>query len=141
MICQPSVVIACAPFVALACPTVPGQGCVASAVTQCPTFAACPSAVDGCPSTPGGCQVSIAGCAPTVTVITPTVVVTSTTRPVVARPTGTVTGPVVSPTLPGTVARPGPITQGEDGEEQQAPRPDQPPEGYFEYDESWFDES
>jgi subtilisin family serine protease len=132
--CQPSVATVCQPSVATLCPTTPGQGCVASAITQCPTLAGCPSAVDGCPSTPGGCQVSVAGCTPTVTVINPTVVA----GPVVVRPTGTATGPVAPPTLPGTAGRIGAVTQSE-GEE--AGKPELPPEGYFEYDEGWFDKS
>lgn len=140
-ICQQSVVTVCGPSVTTICPTQPNQGCVASAVTQCPTLAGCPSAVDGCPSTPGGCNVSVAGCTPTVTVINPTVVVGPATGPVVTRPTGTATGPVVSPTLPGTVTRIGAITQAEGQQGAQAPKPELPPEGYFEYDDNWFDET
>jgi len=133
-LCQPSAAILCQPSVATLCPTTPGQGCLASAITQCPTLAACPSAVDGCPSTPGGCQVSIAGCMPTVTVINPTVVA----GPVVARPTGTSTGLPPQPALPGTAGRMGAVTEGEGGERA---TPELPPEGYFEYDEGWFDQS
>jgi hypothetical protein len=147
-LCQQSVVTVCGPSVTTLCPTLPNQGCVNSAVQACPTIGACPSVVDGCPSTPGGCQVSVtgcnvsvAGCTPTV-VITPTVVVGPTTGPVLTRPTGTVTGPVVSPTLPGTVTRIGAITQAE-AEETGTPaqQPELPPEGYFEYDDTWFDET
>ena len=66
---QHSVLIRCAPSQLVVCQTVAlscqsaaicyvtrTQNCPqASAVVQCPTLGACPSAVDGCPSTPGGC--------------------------------------------------------------------------------------
>lgn len=77
--CRPSVPSYRCPSVAINCPTRTGIGCTnsslvvcqsvavrcpvasvvgcpqPSAVVQCPTFGACPSAIDACPSAPGGC--------------------------------------------------------------------------------------
>jgi hypothetical protein len=52
----PSVPVYTCPSVIAICPTQLAHGCgQPSVAVQCPTFGACPSAVDGCPSAPGGC--------------------------------------------------------------------------------------
>jgi hypothetical protein len=53
--CQ-SLIIACEAATFVNCPSLGGHYCPQpSAAVACPTFGACPSAVDACPSAPGGC--------------------------------------------------------------------------------------
>lgn len=114
-------VTVCQPSVATPCQSLP-VNCSPSVVTVCnsvicPSRAICPSAVDGCPSTPGGCGAQSLAC-------------------------GGVQSLACGGGFPGPVIQPFP-GQGEfeEGWEDVAmPQPELPPEGFFEYDERWFDE-
>lgn len=120
--CPTSLVIACQPSVATLCQSLPAN-CGPSVVTVCnsvvcPSQAICPSAVDGCPSTPGGCGFQSVACGGVQSL---------------ACGGGGFPGPVVRPI-------------NDSGESDDGwgdgtwPQPKLPPEGFFEYDEGWFDE-
>jgi subtilisin family serine protease len=112
--CQPSVIVGCA--------SVPVFTCGAPSVaTPCVTVFRCPSAIDACPSAPGGCF-------PFPPVVTP---------PPVVNP------PVVNPGIGATPGLGGPATVrplGAQPGEGATAAPSRPPRGYYEYDESWFDQ-
>lgn len=120
--CPASRVIACQPSVVTLCRSLP-VNCQPSVVTVCnsvvcPSRAFCPSAIDGCPSTPGGCGVQSLAC-----------------------------GGVQSLACGGGFPIPG-LQPGPEGgefvdeswEDAALQQPELPPEGFFEYDERWFDE-
>jgi hypothetical protein len=128
--CDPSVpIVTCiqvsVPVTACMHVSVPIQTCpqISVPATTCPGVSAvrCPSVADGCPSTPGGCLID----------------------PVVIRDPGTITGD------PGPLVRGRRPEEGDGGEPQEPPAdrrapatdhvPELPPEGYYEYDERWFD--
>jgi hypothetical protein len=131
----PSVIqVSCPSDIARGCaPSVPITTCpVASVATPCVTMVRCPSAIDGCPSTPGGCGVTVViNPDPTVVInpgtgITPATPLDPGTLGPLMRPG---VGPLVGPGLGGFVQ------SGQDGR----PAPEVPPQGYFDYDDSWFD--
>lgn len=131
--CAPSVVQICPSVTTLcpsvstlcpsrvACPSVPTITC--GATPSLPVTCGGPSIVDGCPSTPGGCGVT--------TVINPghTVVV----NPGVISP-GVINSGAIQPGAINTGALGAGDLHASDWADQL------PPEGYFEYDEGWFDE-
>lgn len=108
-------------------PSVP-VGCqVPSVVGGCFSQVACPSVVDGCPSTPGGCGFPSVACG---------------VPSVACGPGGPVGFPSESPRTADPDAGTGPASpsggRGPGG--GQAATPAVPAQGYFDYDESWFDE-
>jgi subtilisin family serine protease len=110
------------------CPSVPIGSCgIASIATSCPSRFACPSVVDACPSTPAGCTFQSLACG-----------VQSVACGVGWQPFGARAMP-----SEGEAARAGepePLPEGWAMPEEEAAQPEVPEEGYFEYDESWFDE-
>lgn len=115
---------------------VPSECLVNSRVVQCiPSSVGCPSLVDGCPSTPGGCD-------PRTVVINPGTIVTNP---------GTTNTPPMRPTSPEMEALAAEIARQVWENLSVAWTSEQPeaaaetiheviPEqGYFEYDDSWFD--
>jgi subtilisin family serine protease len=142
--CPPSVAVPCRTIPILtcqrsviACPSVPVLTCgVASATLICPTVAACPSAIDACPSAPGGCTFQSVACG------------TQSLACGVGTPGG-IRGPGIPVVGPGGTddlgggpeeSWPGePLPEAWD-EGSELPQPELPEQGFFDYDESWFDE-
>lgn len=132
--CRPSVVTACVsvpavtctrPSVAVACVSVPVNTCGVTSVA-CPSRIGCPSVVDGCPSTPAGCTTTQSVvCGPGGGVVV---------RP---EPLGGVVVPRPEPVMP-VMPVPAPLPEGWTRTEE-AGAPAVPAQGYFEYDERWFD--
>jgi subtilisin family serine protease len=123
----------CLKSVVVICQSVPITTCpIASVATPCQTFPACPSAIDACPSAPGGCQFEPRD--PRVIVVNPAVA--TPLDPRIAQPGGGFTNPQFRSGNFGFEADEG-VGAGDPGQPQQ---PELPPEGYFEYDDSWFDE-
>lgn len=121
VLCAHSVVINQCPS-RIVCPSRPALTC--GVTPSSPVACGGPSIVDGCPSTPGGCGVT--------TVINPG-------RTVVVNP-GTVNPGMLNP----GVINAGTVNAGHlrVGEFHAADWADQlPPEGYFEYNEGWFDDT
>jgi subtilisin family serine protease len=152
------------PSVVSPCPSVPITTCpVASVAAACPSRV-CPSVVDGCPSTPGGCTVQSVACG----VQSAACGVQSTACGVQSMACGVQSvacgvqsvacgvqsvacgvqsaacgpggpgGGVVTP-RPGDAA-PAQLPEGWISGPESASRPQVPAQGYFEYDESWFDD-
>ncbi|MCU0890168.1 MAG: S8 family peptidase [Sandarakinorhabdus sp.] len=118
-----------------------------------PAMCGGPSIVDGCPSTPGGCDPFTVVVNPTVTVINPTIV----------QPGGPIAGPIAGPggfgmdveqvaqaaaataywsalqAMMGPMMGDASQAAGQAGEGEAASGAGLPAEGYYEYDESWFD--
>ncbi len=163
--CPISVITVCSVSVVTTCPSVPQITCLQpSVVTLCPSVAVsncgtnsvtvgcislvgCPSRFDGCPSTPVNCQ-SLAVCTQSLAVCT---------QSLVCNPQSLVCG-AQSLACGGGFGNPGgglrrsvgglgegdgftSLPEGWDAVEPAAPMPDIPAEGYFDYDESWFDDN
>ena len=141
--------LSCPSVIQVSCPSDIGRGCaqsvpittcpVASVATPCVTMVRCPSAIDGCPSTPGGCGVTV------VINPDPTVVVNPDPTVVVNPGAGGLPVTPLDPGRLGPLMRPGGALAGpmlggfvQSGPEGR-PAPEVPPQGYFDYDNSWFD--
>jgi subtilisin family serine protease len=121
---QPSVLTVC-PSVITLCPSVPVVTCgTTSLAVACPSRLACPSVIDGCPSTPGGCIPGGPVVNPGGPVVNPGGI-----RPVAG---GAETEPTAQPLPEGWV-----LAQA--AESSTPPQPEVPAQGYFDYDENWFD--
>lgn len=117
----------CLKSVVTICKSVPIVTCggFASVATPCQTIPACPSAVDACPSAPGGCRFDPLD--PRV-VVNPAAVVPL--EPRLAQPAGGFGGFEAG----------GEWVEAAEVQASQPQQPELPPEGYFEYQDAWFDE-
>lgn len=120
------------PSVVAACPSVPVSSCGTTSVVRCPSALACPSVVDGCPSTPAGCGVQSVACG---------------VQSLACGPGGGLPGGGFAPRGAGTggmestdPAASLPEGWGESAEPTAQQRPTPPAQGFFDYDESWFDD-
>jgi subtilisin family serine protease len=114
------------PSVVTQCRSVPVVSCgVTSLAVACLSRVACPSVVDACPSAPGGCNFQSLACAP---------------GPLPGNPTGRVGGTLGGVSGRPSLLQPTPLPEGwDDPGQTEAAQPEVPPQGYFDYDESWFD--
>jgi subtilisin family serine protease len=146
VLCQSVPQVTCQQSVINVCVSVPRTTCpVVSVAAACPSLAAaCPSVIDGCPSTPGGCVQSVACGLQSVACGVQSVAcaVQSVACGVQSVACGGLGG------LGGGITRPGeagrsqgrPLPEGWDESQSPAqPRPGLPAQGYFDYDENWFD--
>jgi subtilisin family serine protease len=119
-----SALIVCSqPSVLAPCPSVPATTCpVVSVAMACPSRLACPSVVDGCPSTPGGCDIRSVTCGGAV-----------------VNPGGGLRG-VPGEEQPSAPALPEGWTPAPVVDATPMSSPAVPAQGYFDYDESWFDQ-
>jgi subtilisin family serine protease len=129
-ICQPSVLVAC--------PSIPMSTCpIKSVASPCQTIPACPSAIDSCPSAPGGCHLDPRD--PRYIFVKPGFA--TPLDPRVAQPGGGSFNPNFNTGNFGFSGG----QEAEGGEMPGSPpsppqQPELPSEGYFEYDDNWFDE-
>jgi subtilisin family serine protease len=137
--CPTSVVVACnsvpivtcpQPSVLTVCVSVPVTTCgVTSVAVNCLSRVGCPSVVDGCPSTPAGCTVQSIACG----------VQSVACGPGGPGPVGPVAGGRLAPGAGAGVPERLPEGWGVPAAEAVA-KPEVPKQGYFDYDESWFDD-
>ncbi len=118
------------------CPSVPVATCGTVSVTAaCASRIACPSVVDGCPSTPAGCTVQSLICGPQSLVCGPQSVACGV-QSIACNPGGG-----FNPVVRGQEGGAEPLPDGWIVEIHEAPQqPATPEQGFFDYDEGWFDD-
>ena len=120
----------CGSSTLVACVSVPVTSCGVTSVA-CPSRLACPSAIDACPSAPGGCTALSVACGVQSVACGP-------------GPGRGVPGPTEVPdaALPQAHSLPEAWLRALEQQAQQQPpqQPAVPEQGFFDYDEHWFDE-